>query len=187
MRGISWLAENRLASQEGLCYMEWVSKYGLWQILAFRINLLSRSSAENWLSLYSRIIRQFSPTSSHHSQQHNNRMKRSHQMKVTASSHMRKQWAAQQHKLFTLKRRRHLISLRQCSDICERERWLEIIRLITDVFITILMGSFPAMQGMSPRHSVTQILGWTRHSEFLHTHVILLNSWGEKWNNMAEF
>jgi hypothetical protein len=27
MRRISWLAENRLASQEGLCCMEWVSKY----------------------------------------------------------------------------------------------------------------------------------------------------------------
>ena len=26
MRGISWLAENRLASEEGLCSMEWVSK-----------------------------------------------------------------------------------------------------------------------------------------------------------------
>ena len=26
MRGISWLADNRLASQEGLCSMEWVSK-----------------------------------------------------------------------------------------------------------------------------------------------------------------
>ena len=26
MRGISWLAENRLAFQEGLCSMEWVSK-----------------------------------------------------------------------------------------------------------------------------------------------------------------
>jgi hypothetical protein len=25
MRGIFWLAENRLASQEGLCSMEWVS------------------------------------------------------------------------------------------------------------------------------------------------------------------
>jgi hypothetical protein len=25
MRGISWLAENRLASQEGLCSTEWVS------------------------------------------------------------------------------------------------------------------------------------------------------------------
>jgi hypothetical protein len=25
MRGITWLAENRLASQEGLCSMEWVS------------------------------------------------------------------------------------------------------------------------------------------------------------------
>jgi hypothetical protein len=29
MRGISWLAENRLDSQEGLCCMEWVSKYNL--------------------------------------------------------------------------------------------------------------------------------------------------------------
>jgi hypothetical protein len=27
MRGISWLAANRLAAQEGLCCMEWVSKY----------------------------------------------------------------------------------------------------------------------------------------------------------------
>ena len=27
MRGISWLAANQLASQEGLCTMEWVSKY----------------------------------------------------------------------------------------------------------------------------------------------------------------
>ena len=26
MREISWLAENWLASQEGLCFMEWVSK-----------------------------------------------------------------------------------------------------------------------------------------------------------------
>jgi len=26
MWGISWLAENRLDSQEGLCSMEWVSK-----------------------------------------------------------------------------------------------------------------------------------------------------------------
>ena len=26
MRGISWLAANRLDSQEGLCYMEWLSK-----------------------------------------------------------------------------------------------------------------------------------------------------------------
>ena len=26
MQGISWLAENRLASQEGLCSMEWISK-----------------------------------------------------------------------------------------------------------------------------------------------------------------
>ena len=26
MRGISWLAENRLASQEGLCSKEWISK-----------------------------------------------------------------------------------------------------------------------------------------------------------------
>jgi len=31
MWGISWLAENRLASQEGLCAMEWVSKYS-WSI-----------------------------------------------------------------------------------------------------------------------------------------------------------
>ena len=28
MRGISWLAENLLASQEGHCSVEWVSKYG---------------------------------------------------------------------------------------------------------------------------------------------------------------
>jgi hypothetical protein len=27
MRGICWLSENRLASQERACYMEWVSKY----------------------------------------------------------------------------------------------------------------------------------------------------------------
>ena len=27
MRGISWLAANQLAAQEGLCTMEWVSKY----------------------------------------------------------------------------------------------------------------------------------------------------------------
>ena len=27
MRGISWLVENRFASQEGLCYMEWVSEW----------------------------------------------------------------------------------------------------------------------------------------------------------------
>ena len=26
MRGISWLAENRLASEEGLCSMDWLSK-----------------------------------------------------------------------------------------------------------------------------------------------------------------
>jgi hypothetical protein len=26
MWGISWLAEDRLASQEGLCCMEWISK-----------------------------------------------------------------------------------------------------------------------------------------------------------------
>ena len=29
MRGISWLAENRLASQEGLCSVEWLSKFVL--------------------------------------------------------------------------------------------------------------------------------------------------------------
>jgi len=29
MRGISWLAANQLASQEGLCTMELVSKWGL--------------------------------------------------------------------------------------------------------------------------------------------------------------
>jgi len=27
MRGISWVDDSRLASQEGLCSMEWVSKY----------------------------------------------------------------------------------------------------------------------------------------------------------------
>jgi len=27
MRGISWLAANQLAAQEGLCTVEWVSKY----------------------------------------------------------------------------------------------------------------------------------------------------------------
>jgi len=42
MRGISWLAANRLASQEGLCTMEWVSKFSCYSWLNF--------TAYGWLS-----------------------------------------------------------------------------------------------------------------------------------------
>ena len=43
MRGISCIAKNRLASEEGLCYMEWVSR-------TFREPDLLRSSAEECTS-----------------------------------------------------------------------------------------------------------------------------------------
>jgi len=49
MRGISWLAANPLASQEGLCTMEWVSKYG--HDLKIRIfNMHFSSNFKSWIS-----------------------------------------------------------------------------------------------------------------------------------------
>jgi len=56
MRGIAWLAENRLASQEGLCSMVQVSNkvVAIWQVLTYFSFIYSASKLPKpyWLVLY---------------------------------------------------------------------------------------------------------------------------------------